>query len=193
MGEVVALEELLDRIEAANEGKDRVRFETAFEAVGQRSFGPMLLLPGLIAASPLSGIPGMPTLVGIMVFLIVGQLLIGREQFWLPQFVLRRSISRARFDQAMRMLRKGARIIDRFLKPRLTFMTDGPGAYVIAGFCLVLSLAAPALELLPFVITGVGLAVSAFGLALLAHDGLLALIAYLVCGAIVGVVGLATL
>jgi hypothetical protein len=193
MGEAKNLEDLLNGIEEANEGKDRIRLATAFKAVGQRSFGPMLLLPGLIAASPLSGIPGMPTLVGLMVFLIVSQLLLGREEFWLPQLVLRRSISRVRFEQAIGVIRKGARVIDRFLKPRLTFLTDGPGMYVIAGLCLVLSLAAPALELLPFVITGVGFGVSAFGLALLAHDGLLALIAYLFCGAVVSVVALATL
>jgi hypothetical protein len=51
------------------------------KTVGQRSFGSLLLLPGLMALSPLSGLPGMPTLFGVMVLLITGQLLIGRNEF----------------------------------------------------------------------------------------------------------------
>jgi hypothetical protein len=175
------LEGLMDAIIDANEGCDRISIGQAFGVVGQRSFGPVLLVPGLIALSPLSGIPGMPTLVGLMVLLVTSQLLMGRSDIWLPQFILRRSASRKRFDKAMGVMRKVARFVDKLIKPRLCFLTKGVAQYAIASVCLLLSLASPLLELLPFVITGVGAAVSAFGLALLAEDGLLALLALLFC------------
>lgn len=171
------LESLLEAIESGAGGSDNITIDAVMKATGKRSFGPMLLVPGLIALSPLSGIPGMPTIVGIMTLLIAGQLLIGRSEFWLPQFILRRSISRPRFQTAVGALRKVARFIDRLIKPRLTVLTSGAATYTIAGLCVVLASIAPLLELLPFVITGVGAALTALGLALISHDGLLALLA----------------
>lgn len=175
--EIKTLEGLLDRIAQENRGRERVTIESAVKAAGSRSFGPLLLVPGLIAFSPLSGIPGVPTMVGVMVFLISGQLLIGRAAFWFPQFVLRRSVSKRRFKQAMKMLRKVARFMDRLLKPRLCFLVEGVATYFIAAVSLAMALVAPLLELLPFVISGVGAVLTCFGFGLLARDGVLVLVA----------------
>lgn len=187
--EITTLEGLLEEISNGNKESERISIEAVVNAAGQRSFGPMLLIPGLIALSPLSGIPGVPTMVGLMVVLITGQLFLPGSGFWLPQFVLRRSISRERFEKALKPLCKVARFIDRLLKPRLCFLTQGAGMYVIAGLCLLLSLAAPFLELVPFVISGIGGAVTCFGLALIAHDGVLAALAFAFCIGIAAVVG----
>lgn len=189
--DITTLEGLLDRIDSENEDCDSITVERVVQAAGQRSFGPMLLVPGLIALSPLSGIPGMPTMVGMMVVLISGQLLIGRSQFWLPQFVLRRSLSRPRFEKAMKALRKVAGFVDRLLKPRLSFLVEGPATYVIAALSLLLAIAAPLLELLPFVITGVGAVLTCFGFGLLARDGALALLAFGFCIATGVIAGMA--
>lgn len=183
------LQSLLDQIEKSTEGDDSISVDAVLKATGKRSFGPMLLIPGLIALSPLSGIPGMPTIVGIMVLLIAGQLLVGRSEFWFPKFILRRSISRPRFEKAAGAMRSVARYVDKLLKQRLSVLTKGPATYTIAALCLLLSLIAPVLELLPFAITGLGAALTALGLALIADDGLLALIALgflLVAGALTG-------
>lgn len=188
--EIRTLEELLDEITEAAAHRDRISIGHVFEVVGQRSFGPLLLIPGLIAFSPLSGVPGIPTIVGVMVLLITSQILVGRREIWLPQFVLRRSISRARFDQAIGIVRRAARFADRLIKPRFSFLLGGATKYAIATFFLLLSLVAPLLEFLPFVISGVGAALTAFGLALLANDGLLALFALAVCVAMVMVTGM---
>lgn len=179
--DVASLEELLDEIDEAKGERDEISLGRVFKAAGQRSFGPLLLVPGLIGVSPLSGIPGMPSLIGLMVALITGQILIGRDEVWLPQWLLRRSVSRRRFEKAMRILRKVARFIDRLIKSRLEFFAGSTAKYIIAACCLLISLAAPFMEVVPFAITGVGAAVSAFGLALLARDGLLALLAFGFC------------
>ncbi len=55
------------------------RFDEIVEAVGERSFGSILLLAGIITLTPLIGdIPGVPSIMGLIVFLIAIQLLIGR-------------------------------------------------------------------------------------------------------------------
>lgn len=185
--EVDSLEALLDQLRELAADRDRVDVGAVHEAVGRRSFGPMLLIPGLLALSPLSGMPGVPTTVGVMVLLITGQLLLGRASFWLPAFVRRRSIARDRLEKVIRMLRPVARLIDRLMRPRLKWVTNGLGVYIIAATCLVLSLIAPFLEIVPFAITGVGGAITAFGLSLIADDGALAGVAFLLCVGVAGV------
>jgi hypothetical protein len=175
------LEQLLDRLsEAADASDDKLTLRAAVDAVGRRSFGPLLLLCGLIAASPLSGIPGLPTTVAVLVIVVGAQMLIGRKNFWLPQWVLDRKISTSKYCKALEFVRPAARFVDRLLRPRLTVLTRGVGTYVIAVICILIALTMPPLEILPFLATLAGIALTAFGLAVIAEDGLLFIIALLV-------------
>ncbi len=185
--ETTDLADLLNRLAAAVSHQDRVALGTLIEAVGDRSFGPLLLLAGLIALSPLSGIPGMPTTVGVIVALIAGQLLAGRKFFWLPEWVLSRSVSRRSFERALRFLRRPARFIDRFLRPRFTIATRAAGAYAIAVLSLMIAIMMPPMEVVPFAATTAGAALTAFGLALIARDGVMATIAFLLTGGVIGI------
>ncbi len=179
MGDVQAtnLETLLDRLEESCRGKDRITIGVMLEAAGQRSFGALLLLAGLIAISPLSGIPGMPTTISIMVLVTAGQILLGRSHFWVPQWVLRRSVSQAKFERALLFLRPVARSVDRLIRPRLRALTQNSAIYVVSVLAILVALTMPPLELLPFAATTAGAALAIFGLALVAHDGLLVIIA----------------
>ncbi|MFN2381287.1 MAG: exopolysaccharide biosynthesis protein, partial [Guyparkeria sp.] len=56
-----SLGDVLQRIAQVTADRDRVYFATIMDALGTRSFGPVLLLIGVILVSPLSGLPGMPT------------------------------------------------------------------------------------------------------------------------------------
>lgn len=172
------LEELLDELRHAGEKDNgKVSMDMLLECVGRRSFGPVLLVAGLIAVSPISGIPGMPTTVAILVAAVALQFLFGRDHFWLPQWVLRREISHAKFCKALDFLRRPAAFIDRFLKPRLQFLTHHFGIQAIAVLCIVIAATMPPLEIMPFAATTAGAALTAFGLSLIAHDGLLGLVA----------------
>lgn len=183
------LEELLGRIrEAADAGED-VSLGAILEAVGRRSFGPMLLLAGVITLAPVIGdIPGMPTIMGLFVLLTAGQLLLGRDHFWLPEWLLKRSVTRDKLCRALEWLYTPARFIDRWLRPRLKRLVRGTGMYVVATACVVIALAMPAMEVVPFSANGAGAALTAFGLGLIARDGLLALIALVVTAGTFGVV-----
>ncbi|MDT8386553.1 MAG: exopolysaccharide biosynthesis protein [Thiogranum sp.] len=174
---------LLDRIEASIRREESVSTEMVLNAVGRRSFGPLLLVPGLITLAPLIGdIPGVPTLMGVLVLLVAVQLVIGRSHFWLPHWLLNRSVNGSKVCRVLKWLRPVARFLDRISKQRLTALTRGLGSWVIAVACVLIALALPPMEFIPFSANGAGAALTLFGLSLIAHDGLLALVGLLVTG-----------
>ena len=174
------LEQLLDRLDEAGEGQESVSMGHLMEAIGRRSFSPLLLLIGLILVSPLSGIPGLPSPMGVAGVLLSIQMLVLRKHIWLPEWILRRSVSLHKLGKSARWMRKPARFIDRFLRHRLGFLVAGPGSWPLALLCLLLAISLPLLEVVPFAASSAGLALTCIGLALIAHDGVLALIAYTV-------------
>jgi hypothetical protein len=74
-------------------------------------------------------------------------------------------------------LERPARVIDRFLRPRLSMFVEGCAVRVIATVSLLISLAMPVMEVIPLSASGAGAALTAFGLASIARDGLMALFA----------------
>lgn len=71
-----------------------------------------------------------------------------------------------------------------YVKERLTFFTGHLGNYLVAVICLVavtcalIARVVPPLEIVPFTATGAQTALTLFALALIVHDGLLVLIAF---------------
>ncbi|GAB6058900.1 exopolysaccharide biosynthesis protein [Desulfonatronum parangueonense] len=180
--ELESIEEMLDRISEIEGEDDRISLGAITEAVGSRSFGPLMLTVGFFMVSPLSGMPGMPTTMATLVLLIAVQMIIGRNHFWLPAWLLRRSIPRKRLNKAMSWMKMPARHIDLLLKPRFAILVRSFGTYAIAVSCLIIAAGMPIMELVPFSASAAGVAVGAFGLALVARDGLVALFAYLWTG-----------
>lgn len=184
------LEQVLDRINAAAVDRDEVSLGEMMEEIGHRSFGPLLVLAGVIISVPIVGdIPGVPTLVALVVALIAIQLLIGRSYFWLPSFLLRRSVEKPKLSKSMAWARKPARFIDKGLKPRLAHLAKGAQARFIAGIALCIAAVMPVTEVIPFSANLAGAALTAYGLALIAHDGLVAIIASAITTAIVLLLG----
>ena len=68
-----SLTELVARIRDHTRDQGRVSVGDLMTAVGERSFGPLVLLAGLVTVAPLIGdIPGVPTLLGLLVLLTLG-------------------------------------------------------------------------------------------------------------------------
>lgn len=179
------LEEMLGQMRESVDGCEKVSIESLMDAVGRRSFGPLILLIGILALSPLSGIPTLPSILGILVFLIAGQLVIGREQFWLPKKFLNRELPGGATCKALDKMKPAGRFIDRILRPRLTAVTRHAGTSLIAIICALIGLTMPPLEILPFLASLAGLALTLFGLALIAHDGVVAIFAILATGGLI--------
>lgn len=188
-GEPTNLEQLLDRLATAGNGDDEtVSLGSLIEVVGRRSFAPLLLFSGLIVLSPLSGIPGMPTLVAVLVLTVSVQLLFNRKHFWLPDWILKRKLQREKLNKGLKWLRTPARFIDRLLRRRLTVLTHDVGVHAIAVLCVLIAAAMPPMELVPFAASIAGGALTALGLSLIAHDGLLSLIALIFTAAAAAVI-----
>lgn len=187
-GDIKNLQQMLDRIEESAKDEERVSLGQIVEAVGSRSFGPLLLMAGVIMASPLTGIPSVPTSMGIVVLLIATQLLFRRQHFWLPRWLLKRSIAANKFTRGIDWLRPSARFIDRWLRPRLPLFINGVSIYIIAIAGIAIAACMPLMELVPFSAHIAGLALTAFGLSLIAKDGLLALLAFVATAITFGLV-----
>ena len=180
------LEELLDRCREAAEKNDPVSLDAVLDLVGRRSFGPLLLVAGVVASAPVVGdIPGVPTATGIVDVLLAGQLLVGRDQFWLPRWLLRRTVKRERVCKAIGWMQPVARFVDRLLKQRLEAFTGAAATRAIAIVCIAIALATPFMEVVPLSANVAGAALTMFGLSLIANDGLMALLAFLCTTALI--------
>lgn len=183
---IETLEQLLDRISETEPDGDQATLEDILQVIGKRSFGTFLLLAGIITLAPIIGdIPGVPTIMAIIVFLTSIQLLLHKKGFWLPDFLLKRSVDKKKLRKTMKKMKTPAQYVDRLLKPRLTYLVDHSMIYVIAAICLGIALVMPVMEFIPFSANLAGAALTTFGLALIARDGLLALIAYVFTAGIV--------
>jgi hypothetical protein len=183
------LQELLDQVETAAGESEQVSLEQIMDAVGRRSFGPILVIAGLVILAPLLGdIPGVPTMMAIFVVLVAIQVLMGRRHPWLPGWLLGRSVASDKLVKAIGWLRKPAGFIDRLLRPRLQQFTQQAGMYATAVLCIGISAALPPMELVPFSANAAGLALTTLGLALIANDGLLAVVAFLISAGAIGLV-----
>lgn len=185
-----SIHELLDRIGEAGDDEDQVSLDDMLDEIGRRSFGPVLTFAGLVVLAPIVGdIPGVPTTIGVLVVLTVGQVLFGADHIWLPSFVLKRSVERAKVDKAVGWLRKPGGWVDRVTRPRLTGLIGRrTGRFLVGGLALVVALALPAMEIVPFSANGGGLALALLGISLLTEDGALAAAAAVV---VVGTLALA--
>ncbi|SNY98588.1 exopolysaccharide biosynthesis protein [Halomonas sp. hl-4] len=178
------LMDLIASMERMEQEAQRVSVDDVVQAIGRRSFGPLLLVAGLITLTPIIGdIPGMPTLMAALVLLVSVQLLAGRESFWLPGWMLKRSLSRQKFDKGIKLMKKPARWIDGLLRVRLPWLTGYIGIRVTAVVCLLIALAMPPMEFIPFSANGAGLALALLGLGLVARDGLVLLLGFALIGA----------
>lgn len=175
------LVDLLDDLADTSKKTDNISVIDVQDKVGHRSFAPLLAAFGLIVMTPVGGIPGVPTLFGVIVILVAGQILIGRQVLWLPSVIRERSIPADKLTAATKKIRPVARRIDLIFRPRWTFLTEGPALYAIAIACVLLGLMLPPLELIPLGAVVPAVAVTTFALALMANDGFMALLGYTIC------------
>jgi hypothetical protein len=173
------LSSVIDQLCAAcaEHGRGQITVQEILNRIGRRSFGPVLLVLGLIGVSPVSNIPGVVAVLATIDILVAGELLIGMDHVWIPGFIARRSMNAAKVKRLLEKMRRTAGGIDGLLRPRLTFLTQGPFYYALAATCLVVALALPVIELIPLAGVIPNAALVALALAMTAHDGLWALIA----------------
>ena len=178
------LSDLVDDLVARTDG-DKVTLGELLEAVHTRSFGPMLLVPALVAASPLGAVPGMSVVTGSVIVLVASQLLLGWNRPWLPQRLLDLEFDRSRLTSARKTMRPWLRWAERPVRARLTRLTEFPFSRAVAACCILLAMSFYPLAVVPFAVFMPATAVCFYALGLTARDGLLVLFALVLTVAVI--------
>lgn len=142
------LREVLDRISETATGRPRVTLGAIIDTVGRRSYGPVLMIIGILLFSPLSGIPGVPTLSGLLILFISVQMLVLSGGFWLPELLMNRSLPTEKLLRGIRFIEPAAEYVDARLHPRLVLVVRRPGSYLLGGVCVLIACAMPLMEII---------------------------------------------
>jgi hypothetical protein len=170
-----ALSELLDHLEESANGES-ISVEDVIEKLGHKSFASLMLVFSLISTSPASAIPGITATVAGIVFILVVQMIIGRESVWLPAFITRRRMSTAKLCKGIAWLRPPVHFAERFLKARFTVLFHRPWLWLPLFLILGLTLVMPFMEVVPTSGSIASAVIALFAAGLLTHDGGLAVL-----------------
>ncbi|SDE92212.1 exopolysaccharide biosynthesis protein [Limimaricola pyoseonensis] len=184
-----AVEDILDRLKQQGRDAQQVTVDDVISALGNRGHGPFLFVPALIEISPIGGIPGVPTLLALIISIFAVQLVLRRDDLWLPGVLRRRSVPGDKLRAAAEKMEGVGDWLDRWFHGRWTRLTGARATRLAGVAVLVLCLTVPPLELVPFASTAPMAAIVAIGLALTLRDGLLMALGLALALAALGVGG----
>lgn len=118
-----SLTTVLHKIEP-DKNNDKVSIGDVMSALSEKGFGPLLFAPALIAIMPTGGIPGVPTVCGVIIALISIQMLFGKQRPWLPKFIDKVSFEQDKLHKGVAIAEKATKRIDKIVKPRLTVLSS---------------------------------------------------------------------
>jgi hypothetical protein len=185
MSETMGLTDILKKIHKDTDS-DNLKVGEVVKTLEHRGYGALLLAPALLTVMPTGGIPGVPTITGILTFFIAVQILAGKKSPWLPEIIAKRSIKKEKFEKARKKMEPYTKKFDHLIKPRLEILSKGIGARVVAALCTILALFLPPLEIVPFAAMLPALAIALLAVGLSAHDGVVILIGFFVAVAGLG-------
>lgn len=162
---------------------DTISVRDLLTIVGRRAHGPVILLLGFIAVSPLTIVPGASWLVAMLTLIFAVQIVLGRRYPWVPKKILDAEFPRKYLLQAVNGGMRWASAADRLTAPRLTFLTDTPFVQLTALACVAAALITFPLGLVPFGPLLPALAILLIGVGLSARDGAFLLLAFAALGA----------
>lgn len=170
---------VLDDLERSGD-EQSVSAGEVIDAFQHRSLGVLMTVFSLIAAIPIiGGIPGMSIVTGTLVLIAIGQSFVGGGTLWMPDAVRRREMEREKFDKALKKSRPWLEWVDRLLRPRLPALSAGrANRWIISIAAALLAVTFYPLAFVPWGVTAPALGVLAFGLGLMACDGLFVLVGY---------------
>ncbi|TNE48057.1 MAG: exopolysaccharide biosynthesis protein [Deltaproteobacteria bacterium] len=167
------MSDIVETLKESTNKEGSYTITTLLESLGSRSFGPMLLIPSLLALVPIvGGIPGMSIFTGTWIALVAGQLLFGFEHPWLPKRLKEFEFSGDKLRRGCELALPYTKKVDRWLKPRWDIMTQPPILQVVALMCVGLALSMYPLAIVPFGVTPPALALVLLSLGIAASDGI---------------------
>ena len=180
MSQTTTLTSIVDDLRQAN-GGDTVSIGEIVDAFGHRGFGALLGVPALISISPLGAVPGASFVIAIILILVGAQLALGRQYPWLPDMIRNRTVSADKVDRGTAVMRRWSQRIDRWLHERLQLLVAGPANRLMALASVVLAISFFPVILIPWGVVLPSLIILLFAVAIIARDGVSALIGWLLC------------
>lgn len=177
------LEAVVDDAIDCAEG-DEVSLGNLLHAWGDRSYGPLFIVLGFFAGTPLAVVPMAAAVVGIVIALLAAQMALGKRHPWLPGFMLNWS---AKEERLIEMRDKAGPVlgaVDRVITERLTFFAGKPMRTIAAIIIMALGVLMTPFDAVPFAVAAPAWTVVLFGVAITARDGLVMALAILACGGI---------
>lgn len=160
-------------------GNGAVTLGDFLRAMGRRGIGVMLILPCLLIILPIGLLPGVPGLAAILMLLIAGHMLLGRETLWLPARLRRLPLPSERLKRELVRFHPLALRIDGWMDSRFTGLAQSRfAAETVALVTIVLSLLILLIGFIPGVPAAFALAILVFAVGLGTANGVLILLGY---------------
>ena len=182
------LEEIVDDAIAQSEN-GKVTLRGLLDAWGDRSYGPLFIMLGFIAGTPLAVVPGAAAVVGAVIALLALQMAFGLNHPWLPGIALKQSVSEKNLRAMRRKLEKPLRFLDRLITERWSWAAGEAMRRAAAAMVAALGLVMIPFDAVPFLVAAPAWTVALFGVAIIARDGLVMVLALMGCLAI-GLIGM---
>jgi len=151
---------------SAEAGPEGMTIREVLDRLDERSFGLLIVILAIPCLVP--GLYGVPQVVGLVILLLAVQILLGREEPWLPDAMLNRRISKGWLETMARFADKRMRWTERVSRPRLKALACGPGERLAAAFMIVATLTI----VIPFTNTVPSVALTLLAVGLIQRDGL---------------------
>jgi hypothetical protein len=177
------LEEIVDEAIAQSED-GKVTLRALLDAWGDRSYGPLFIMLGFIAGTPLAVIPGAAAVVGAVIALLAMQMTFGLTHPWLPKIALKQSVPEKNLRAVRRKLQKPLQFIDHLITERWSWASGEAMRRAAAIFVVLLGLVMIPFDAVPFLVAAPAWTVVLFGVAITARDGLVMVLALMGCMAI---------
>jgi hypothetical protein len=157
------------------QGDPKLTLDEMVEAFGDRGIAAMILLLSIFSLLPWP--PGSKAIFCLPIVLMASELALQRDEVWLPQWLLRRSLARDTYNRVIGKALKPFRFIENLTRPRLSFLT-GPVSRLFIGLAcallaIMLALPIPFGDMLP------GVTMILFGFGVLQRDGVAAILGWI--------------
>ncbi len=175
--ETRTLSELLEDLRSHITGES-ISLKALLAAFHERGFGFFLFLFSLPAALPVPAF-GINALIALPLLLLTAQQAVGRHTIWLPEKWQSKTISKTKVEGFITSATPWIKRLEFFIRPRLSFMTQGHISKLIGvlGFIMALAVSIP----LPLTNTVPSFGIAMMAIGVLMRDGLA-----VIGGAIVG-------
>jgi len=161
-----------------NNDSNKVTLFDIKTALHERGFGILIIIFSLPLSVPIPVPPGYTTILSIPLILFSLQLLFGFDSPWMPSWLERRSFQRSTLALVVEKTSPVLEKIEKFMKPRLSFIFYGPGEKILAFMMLlcaiIIALPLPFTHFLPAIGT------TLISLSIMSKDGFLSILGVLV-------------